>query len=129
VTAPQHRILLAEDEAHIAKLVEFKLTKAGYKIEVALNGAAAVERLKKEPTGFKLVILDVMMPEMDGWEVLRFIRSDAAFKALPVLMLTAKGHQKDMANAAELGATQFLKKPFDPSELAELVKRLLGDAA
>ncbi|MCC7440074.1 MAG: response regulator transcription factor [Bdellovibrionales bacterium] len=123
----QKRILLAEDEAHIAKLVEFKLGKEGYAVELASNGGVAIEKLRTEPQGFALLILDVMMPVADGWEVLRFVRTESAVKGLPVLMLTAKGHQKDMANAAELGATQFLKKPFDPTELARLVRKLVGD--
>ena len=116
-------ILVAEDEPHIAKLVEFKLNKEGYEVHVAPNGGVAIERLKERP--WSLLILDVMMPVKDGWEVLRFVRSQAEFRSLPILMLTAKGAQKDMASAAELGATQFLKKPFDPAELAAMVKRIV----
>lgn len=116
------RILLAEDEAHIAKLVEFKLSRDGFELSVAENGQVAIDRLKDGP--WALIILDVMMPVCDGWQVLQAIREDSALGEVPVLMLTAKGQQKDMANAAEMGATHYLKKPFDPGELSETVKRL-----
>src|SRR5688572_13725698 len=97
------KILLAEDEDHIAKLVQFKLSREGFEVVHARNGQEAIDRLGTAP--WSLVILDVMMPLRDGYEVLRTIRADANFQKLPVLMLTAKGQQKDMANAAELGAT------------------------
>lgn len=116
------KILLAEDEGHIAKLVQFKLGRDGFEVTVAPNGKEAIALLSAKP--WSLVILDVMMPIADGWEVLRAIRSNQDLSALPVLMLTAKGQQRDMASAAELGATQYLKKPFDPAELSETVKRM-----
>lgn len=119
------KVLLAEDESHIAKLVEFKLNKDGMDVTWAKNGAEAIAILEQEGH-WDLVILDVMMPICDGWEVLKKIRGDGRWSALPVLMLTAKGHQRDMANAAELGATHFLKKPFDPVELSSLAQRLSG---
>lgn len=115
-------ILVAEDEVHIAKLVQFKLEKEGFRVVVAINGQDAKDKLRAEK--WACVILDVMMPICDGWDVLKAIRSDTSLSTLPVLMLTAKGNQQDMANAAKLGATQFLKKPFDPNELATMVRRL-----
>lgn len=117
-------ILLAEDEEHIAKLVAFKLSKEGFAVTIARNGQEAIDRLREKP--WKLFILDVMMPYKDGWQVLREIQASPELKAIPILMLTAKTYQKDMANAAELGATQFLKKPFDPTELATTVRRMTG---
>lgn len=117
-------ILVAEDETHIARLIEFKLQKEGYQVTVAPNGKLALDKLAEK--SWDLLILDVMMPVMDGWEVLKNIRGSEKLKDFPVLMLTAKGQQKDMANAAELGATKYLKKPFDPAELATTVKELVG---
>jgi len=117
------KVLVAEDEEHIAKLVEFKLSKDGCDVTLASDGERAVELLQNET--WSLLILDVMMPVRDGWEVLKFCRGQEALKDIPILMLTAKGHQRDLASAAELGATQFLKKPFDPQELSDLVRGLL----
>jgi DNA-binding response OmpR family regulator len=116
-------ILLAEDEEHIAKLVEFKLTKEGYCVTVAKNGQEAIDWLTKKQ--WSLIILDVMMPICDGWEVLKRLKS-LPIPNVPVLMLTAKSYQKDVSNAAELGATRFLRKPFDPVELSEVVKKMVN---
>jgi DNA-binding response OmpR family regulator len=115
-------ILLAEDEEHIAKLVEFKLTREGYSVFVAKNGQEAIDQFAARP--WSLLILDVMMPIRNGWEVLQSLRA-SPWLSIPVLMLTAKGNQKDVAFAAELGATQLLRKPFDPDELAAVVKKIL----
>jgi two-component system, OmpR family, alkaline phosphatase synthesis response regulator PhoP len=119
---PKKEILVAEDEEHIAKLVHFKLTREGFQVTIAKNGQEAIDLLKARP--WALVILDIMMPIADGWTVLKSLRAMPELSHLPVLMLTAKGYQKDAANAAELGAQHFLKKPFDPSELAALVKKM-----
>lgn len=118
-------VLIAEDEAHIAKLIEFKLKIEGFSVTIAPNGKAAMDLLKTKP--WKLIILDVMMPLADGWEVLRFIRAHSEFKGIPVLMLTAKGQTRDQVAAAQLGATRFLKKPFDPAELGRVAKELSGN--
>lgn len=117
-------ILIAEDEEHIAKLISFKLSKEGFRVTVAKNGQEAIDQLRSKPWG--LIILDVMMPLKDGWEVLKAVQSSQDLKRIPVLMLTAKTLQKDVASAAELGATHFLKKPFDPAELAATARRLTG---
>ena len=119
-------ILLAEDEEHIAKLVSFKLGKEGFSVTIARNGQEAVDLLEAKP--WCLVILDIMMPIKTGWEVLRVLREHPkeSIKELSVLMLTAKGLHKEVANAAELGVQQYLKKPFDPNELAQVVKKLVN---
>lgn len=119
-------ILLAEDEEHIARLISFKLGKVGFEVTTAKNGQEAIELLPAKP--WVLVILDIMMPIYDGWEVLKALRSSNSplRPSTPVLMLTAKGHQRDMANAAELGAQEYLRKPFDPEQLANLVMRMVG---
>ena len=119
------KILLAEDEEHIAKLIVFKLNREGYDVSVAQNGREALELFEKDE--YKLLILDVMMPLVDGMEVLKRVRATARPSAhVPILMLTAKGRQSDAAQAADLGATQFLRKPFDPAELASIVGALVN---
>ena len=120
---PRREILVAEDEEHIAKLVSFKLTKEGFAVTIAKNGQEAIDMLKAKP--WSLIILDIMMPIADGWTVLKSLRAMPELSKVPVLMLTAKGAQKDVANAAELGAQHFLKKPFDPQDLAALVKTMV----
>jgi len=115
-------ILLAEDEDHISKLVSFKLVREGFKVTIARNGQEAIDQLPVKP--WSLIILDVMMPICDGWQVLKSLRALSATSKTPVLMLTAKGIQKDLANAAQYHVEQYLKKPFDPTELADVVKRL-----
>ena len=122
-------ILVAEDEEHIAKLVQFKLRKEGLEVTVARNGQEAVEALESPVAErpFSLLVLDVMMPILDGWQVLKKLRSSMPErKDLPVLMLTAKSGETDMAKSAELGATRFLKKPFDPAELHRVVVEMLA---
>lgn len=120
------KILVAEDEEHIAKLVAFKLSRDGYQVVIAENGQEALSQLQAAgPGGWDLLILDVMMPIKDGWEVLKEVRAPgSAFLSLPVLMMTAKGSSKDVTEAADLGATQYLKKPFDPQELSAVVKEI-----
>lgn len=118
-------ILLAEDEEHIAKLVHFKLTKEGYQLSIAKNGLEAIELLEAKP--WRLFLLDVMMPGADGFEVLKAIRSNPKISHIPVLMLTAKGFDKSVAEAAELGVEHFMKKPFDPQILANTVKQRIQD--
>jgi DNA-binding response OmpR family regulator len=119
------KLLLAEDEPHIAKLIEFKLKLEGYSLTWVPDGRSAIEKFGE--SNWALVILDVMMPHADGWEVLKHIRSSAAAGAnTPVLMLTAKGQTEDQLASASLGATRLLKKPFDPAELALVVNQLTG---
>lgn len=119
-----NRILLAEDEEHIALLIEFKLKKEGHSVCVARNGIEALERWPEG--GWSLVVLDVMMPILDGWNVLKEIRRTDS--KVPVLMLTAKSSETDVSKSVELGATRFLKKPFDPAELALVVKECIAGA-
>ncbi len=119
----QPEILIAEDEEHIGKLIVFKLTKEGFAVTHARNGQEAINLLTSKD--WKLLILDVMMPLADGWQVLKAARENPQTARTPVLVLTAKSIQTDMAKSADLGATQFLKKPFEPAHLAALVKKLV----
>jgi len=123
--AATKQLLLAEDDAHIAKLVEFILTKRGYEVTAVADGTQAIARLDEK--SWDLILLDVMMPGADGWTVLRSVRASDGLKNVPVLMLTAKGSHKDIATAAELGVDDYLTKPFDPDVLFEKVKKLLGE--
>jgi DNA-binding response OmpR family regulator len=117
-----NRILLAEDEEHIARLIEFKLRKEGLEVCTAKNGQEAIDQWSNG-SGWSLVVLDVMMPIFDGWQVLKHLRLTDS--TTPVLMLTAKSSEADFTKSVELGATRFLKKPFDPAELARIVKEMM----
>lgn len=120
-----HSILVAEDEEHIAKLISFKLSKEGFSVTLAKNGKEAIDLFPAK--SWSAVVVDIMMPLVDGWQVLKAIRSSTHLVSVPVLMLTAKSFQRDISNAAELGATRFLKKPFDPDELVEVLRQMTGE--
>jgi CheY-like chemotaxis protein len=117
------RVLLAEDDVHIAKLISFKLKKEGFLVSWATDGERALTSALSEK--WEVIVLDVMMPHFTGWQVLQSVRS-AQIKT-PVLMLTAKGEESDVRRAHELGATHFLTKPFDPSELVHILRQMLPD--
>ncbi len=114
------KILLAEDEEQIAKLVRFKLDYEGFDVSVVKNGQEAIDHILREE--WDLLILDVMMPVKSGIQVLEELRVKKSM--IPVLVLSAKGYQKDIDHAFELGASQYLKKPFSPDELASLAKKM-----
>ena len=118
------RIVLAEDEPQIAKLVEFKLKKEGYLVTWKEDGEEALKAIKADKPD--LILLDIMMPVMDGYEVLRHIREDENLKSIPVVMLTARAQEKDVVKGIDLGADDYIIKPFHPAELLARVKRILG---
>lgn len=116
------RVLLAEDEPNIAESLTFLLGRAGFQVSVETDGRSALQAaLDSVPD---VLILDVMLPEMDGYEVLRQLRSDNRTGNLPVLMLTAKGQREDRETALECGADLFITKPFANADLVAAVKQL-----
>ena len=117
-------ILLAEDEDHIAKLIEFKLAKEGFEITVARDGREAISLLTEKP--WSLLILDVLLPVCDGWQVLQAVRALPELISLPVLIMSARNYPNmEVAGKGEMGAQQYLKKPFDPNDLVQVVKRMV----
>ena len=116
------RVLIAEDEANIAAALEFLLSRAGYDVQVVTDGEKALDFLRRERPD--VMVLDVMLPHVDGFELLKRVRADSRLSDLPVLILTAKGQQQDKKTAEAIGATAFMAKPFSNSELVECVKRL-----
>lgn len=121
---PRSAVLIAEDEDHVAKLVVFKLTHAGLDVTVARDGREALELLPSRR--WSAILLDVMMPHLDGWRVLETLRQEPAYRSVPVLMLTARGDGDDGARARERGADDCLRKPFDPADLAARVLSLVA---
>jgi len=120
-------ILVAEDEPQTAQLIEFKLKQQGYNVTIVSNGEQALKMVGVNKPD--LVILDGMMPVMDGFEVLRRIKADGNTQDLPVIMLTAKSREKDVVTGLELGASDYIVKPFSPAELVARVKKVLGDTS
>jgi len=121
------RVLIADDEANIVISLEFLMQQSGYEVRVARNGddaLAAIESFQPD-----LVLLDVMMPRKNGYEVLQAIRANPARRSTRVVLLTAKGRDVDVEKGLGLGADAYVTKPFATRELVARVKSLLGDAA
>ena len=119
----KERILIVEDDKHISKLVKYNLEKAGFECTVATTGEKALEILDKEPVD--LIILDIMLPKMDGFQTCKQIKQEKKLSALPIIMLTAKSEEVDRVVGFELGADDYVVKPFSPRELVLRVKAIL----
>ncbi|HWF45154.1 MAG TPA: response regulator transcription factor, partial [Candidatus Kapabacteria bacterium] len=116
-------ILIADDEQDIRDLIAYNLTREGFVIETAADGKEALAKLEKTPAA--LIILDIMMPEMDGFETCRAIRANPATANLPILFLTARSAEVDQIVSLELGADDYVQKPVSPRVLVARVKSLL----
>ena len=117
-------ILIVEDEPAILTSLEFILQHAGWKTKSVTDGEAAINSVQVAPP--KIVVLDLMLPKRNGFEVLKVIRSQPATRELPVLILTAKGQQQDKQTARELGANDFVTKPYANTDVVEAVANLIG---
>lgn len=116
------RVLVAEDEPNIVESLTFLLERAGFDVSVETDGRQALQAATASPPD--VMVLDVMLPEMDGYEVLRQLRADRRAGSLPVLMLTAKGQREDRDTALDCGADLFMTKPFANAEIVDAVRRL-----
>ena len=118
-------ILVADDEPHIGRIIKMKLEQGPFRVSLAYDGQEALDLIN---SGDKvdLALLDLMMPRLSGLDVLRQVRAQERFSSLPCIILTAGGDAKHERDALELGATQFLTKPFSPKKLYALVARLTG---
>ncbi|MDH7568672.1 MAG: response regulator [Armatimonadota bacterium] len=116
------RILVVDDERHIVRLVQVNLERAGYEVVTAFDGKEAVSKVKDVRPD--LIVCDVMMPYMDGFEVLRTIRADPETREIPFIMLTAKAQDADIFRGWSSGVDAYLTKPFNPMELLAFVKRI-----
>jgi len=120
-------VLVIDDDSLLVDLVTRKLEAHGFHVEAATDGFAGLARARVLKPD--LIVLDQMMPKMDGREVLRLLRADPALSAVPVVMLTARRGESDVINALSLGASDFIPKPFSPDELAVRVQRLVPHRA
>ncbi|WP_210527430.1 response regulator transcription factor [Rubellimicrobium arenae] len=118
------RLLLIEDEPNIIEALSFILTRDGWTVHTHADGATAAARVKSGAP--EVVVLDAMLPGRSGFDILRDLRADPATAQVPVLMLTARGQDKDRDLALRLGATQYMTKPFANAEVVAEVRRLAG---
>ncbi len=119
----QPRIVIIEDEKDIVDLVRYNFRKEGFEVEGFLRGKDGLEYLRRRTTD--LILLDVLLPDLDGFEICKRLRSDDRLRAVPVIFLTAKGEEIDRVLGLELGADDYVVKPFSPRELVARVKAVL----
>ena len=117
------RILLVDDEKDIIELVSLHLANEGWEVVSVLNGLEVVETAARDRP--QLIVLDIMLPGMDGWQVFKSLRTDVRTRTIPVLMLSARSQPHDRINGLEMGADDYLTKPFSPRELVLRVKAIL----
>jgi two-component system alkaline phosphatase synthesis response regulator PhoP len=120
---PKERILVVEDEEDILELVRYNLVKEGYQVTGALTGEDALKKARAEV--FDLIVLDLMLPGIDGLDVAKKLKSDPKTGHFPILMLTAKGEEADIVTGLELGADDYVTKPFSPRVLIARVRAIL----
>jgi two-component system alkaline phosphatase synthesis response regulator PhoP len=120
------RILVVDDDKKIARLVRSYLEQADFQVLVAHDGETALHSIRRDRPD--LVVLDLMLPDKDGWEITRLIRSDATLAATPIVMLTARVEDADKISGLNLGADDYITKPFNPSEVVARVKAVLRRA-
>jgi DNA-binding response OmpR family regulator len=118
------KVLIADDEPNIVISLEYLMKREGYEVLIARDGEEALDTILRECP--QLVLLDVMMPKKSGFEVCQQVRATESVKDTPILMLTAKGRETDVAKGLGVGATLYLAKPFSTKEIAQKVRELLG---
>jgi len=120
------RILIADDEPNIVISLEYLMKREGFEVSIAEDGEQAVAMIRADPPD--LVILDVMMPRRNGFEVCQEIKSDPKLQSVRILMLTAKGRETEVTKGLAMGADAYVTKPFSTKELVERVRAMLADA-
>jgi len=118
------KILVVDDEAYLLQILDFSLGAEGYEVVTAEDGEQAIQKAKSEQPD--LIVLDIMMPKIDGYEACRKLKQDPAMKDVPVILLTAKGRDIDRKLGLEVGADDYITKPFSPSKLLEKIGSFLG---
>ncbi|HJQ21611.1 MAG TPA: response regulator [Gemmatimonadaceae bacterium] len=118
-------VLVADDEPHIGRIIKMKLEQGPFRVTLAYDGREAMDALERE-ADIELVLLDLMMPHLTGLDVLAKMRDDKRWKHLPCIILTAAGQEQQHQRALELGASEFLTKPFSPKKLYQRAAELTG---
>jgi len=117
------KILVVDDEIHILKIIDYKLRTAGYTVIAATDGLEGLEKARVERPD--LILLDVMMPRMDGFQALEALKRDPTTKAIPVFMLTVKGKEMDRLRGLQMGIAAYITKPFSPNALLARIDETL----
>jgi DNA-binding response OmpR family regulator len=120
------RVLVVDDQQEIVELTASILRSDGLRVDTAYSGSAGLDLVFRER--YDLVLLDINMPRMDGWETLRLIRADDDLQTLPVVMFSIKGEVRDKVHAMQMGATDYITKPFQVDDLVQRVRRVLDSA-
>jgi len=120
------KILVVDDEVNITQILEFSIGAEGYEVIAAQNGEEAIDKARREQPD--LIILDIMMPIIDGYEACRILKANPLTKNIPVVLLTAKGREIDKRLGYEVGATDYIIKPFSPNKLIDRIHELLSCA-
>ena len=118
------KILVVDDEIYIVHILDFSLGMEGYEVLTALDGEQALEKARAEKPD--LIVLDIMMPKLDGYETCKRLKADDATKHIPVILLSAKGRNVDQKVGFEVGADDYITKPFSPRKLVERINAVLG---
>ena len=118
------KILVVDDEVDLVKTIQFSLEVEGYTVLVSNDGEDALSQARKENPD--LILLDIMLPKLDGYKVCRLLKFDERYKHIPILMMTAKTQEKDKVLGRETGADEYITKPFDMDELMEKIKAYLN---
>lgn len=123
----QRTVLIIEDEKLIIVSTQMVLEAAGFRVESATNGEDGISNARAQKPD--LILLDIMMPGIDGWETLTRLKRDADTFGIPVVIFTAREHSRGHQKSAEMGAADYFRKPFEPDELIELVEKHIGQQA
>lgn len=124
-TQMTRNVLVVDDEPYIGRIIQLKLETGPYHVDLAQDGKTALDRLNSDAP-VDLILLDIMMPHLSGLDVLAQLRQIPHRRGTPVIMLTAKGHETDREQAADLGATDFLTKPFSPKKLLARIDEIFS---
>ena len=119
------KILVVDDEVYLLQILDFSLGAEGYDVVTAEDGEQAINKAKSEQPD--LIVLDIMMPKVDGYEACRKLKQDPSMKDVPVILLTAKGRDIDRKLGLEVGADDYITKPFSPNKLLEKIGSFLGE--
>jgi DNA-binding response OmpR family regulator len=119
------RILIVDDEVQLVEMVKMRLESAGYEVILAYDGQEGFEKARRDKPD--LIILDLMLPKMDGYKVCGLLKNDARYSKIPIIMFTARVQDEDMRLGKDLGAQEYVTKPFDPKILLSKIKELLGE--